>query len=135
MRRWPFISGARLSNAASGLKATQFIEAIASHGVASRNTADAFLKEMMKYGHLQKAPAGPDRRTRPLEPTSISIEMISAWLATHLATLDMLDGGERRAAFLARPGAVALIHPLIADRLLRSRPFASRPPLSRCSPG
>jgi hypothetical protein len=107
-------------DAASGLKATQFIEAIASHGVASRNTADAFLKEMMKYGHLQKAPAGSDRRMRPLEPTSISIEMISAWLVTHLATLDMLDGGERRAAFLASPGAVALIHPLIADRLLRT---------------
>jgi hypothetical protein len=106
--------------AAGGLKATQFIEAIASHGVASRNTADAFLKEMMKYGHLQKAPVGLDRRTRPLEPTSISIEMISAWLATHLATLDMLDGGERHAAFLASPGAIALIHPLIADRLLRS---------------
>src|SRR5579863_10439233 len=36
-------------DAGAGLKATQFIEAIASYGVASRNTADAFLKEMMKY--------------------------------------------------------------------------------------
>jgi hypothetical protein len=105
---------------ANGLQATKFIEAIASHGVASRNTADAFLKEMMKYGHLQKAPAGTDRRTRPLEPTAISIEMISAWLATHLGTLDALDHGARRAAYLARPSSIALIHPLIADRLLRS---------------
>ncbi len=118
-----------------GLKATQFIEAIASCGLASRNTADAFLKEMMKYGHLQNAPAGSDRRMRPLEPTTISIEMISAWLATHLATLDMVDGGERRAAFPASPGAIALIHPFIADELLRSAAIRDLPSPSRCSPG
>jgi hypothetical protein len=108
------------ASGAGGLHATKFIDAIASYRVASRNTADAFLKEMMKYGHLRIAPAGPDRRARPLAPTALSIEMISAWLATHLGTLDALDDGARRAAFVARPESVALIHPLIADGLLRS---------------
>ena len=102
------------------LYATKIIDFITSHDVASRNTADAFLKEMRKYGHLREAPAGRDRRSRPLEPTSLTIQMISAWLATHLATLDALDGGERGAVFMARPQSIALIHPLIADKLLSS---------------
>jgi hypothetical protein len=108
------------TGAARAIRAAKFIEAIVSHGVASRNTADAFLKEMQKYGHLQKGPAGRDRRTRPLKPTSVSIEMISAWVATHLATLDALDDGDRRAVFLARPQSIALIHPVIADGILQS---------------
>jgi hypothetical protein len=106
---------------AGGLQTAKFIDAIVAHGVASRNTADAFLKEMMKYGHLEDAGAGRDRRIRPLQPTAVSVEMISAWLATHLATLDGLDGGDRRAAFLSQRQSIALIHPLIADGLLRSR--------------
>ena len=103
-----------------GLRAAKFIDAIASLGVASRNTADSFLKEMRQYGHLQNAPAARDRRARPLEPTAVSLEMICAWLATHLATLDALDGGGRRAVFAARPQSIAAIQPLIADGLLRS---------------
>jgi hypothetical protein len=108
------------SNTGDGLRASNFLEAIATHRVASRNTADAFLKEMQKYGYLRNASGGRDRRIRPLEPSSISIETIAAWLATHLATLDALDGGDRRAAFLARPQSIAAIQPLIADRLLGS---------------
>jgi hypothetical protein len=108
------------SDASGGFHATRFIAAIVSVGVASRNTADAFLKETLKYGYLKNAPSGRDRRARPLQATTVSIEAISAWLATHLATLDALDGGHRRAAFLARPQAIAAIHPLIADGLLQS---------------
>ena len=102
------------------IRAARFIEIIVSNGVASRNTADAFLKEMQKYGYLQQASSGRDGRTRPLKPTTVSIEMISAWVATHLATLDSLDDGDRRAAFLARPQSIALIHPVIADAILES---------------
>src|SRR5580658_1458389 len=83
-----YFRSAGAGGAAGGLYASKFIDAIASLGVASPNTADSFLKEMQQYGHLQNAPARRDRRARPLEPTSVSIEMIGAWLATHLATLD-----------------------------------------------
>jgi hypothetical protein len=110
----------RFTEAGGGFNSTRFIEAIASYRVASRNTADAFLKEMQKYGYLQSASAGRDRRIRRLEPTSISIESISGWLATHLATLDGLDGGARCAAFMAQPSAIAAIQPLVAEGLLQS---------------
>ena len=105
---------------AAGIHAAQFLEAIASDHVASRNTADAFLKEMQKYGYLRNAPAARDRRMRLLEPTNISVEAIAGWLAVHLATLDALDGGGRRAAFEAQPQSIAVIQPRIADGLLRS---------------
>ena len=103
-----------------GLHTAKFTDAVAADGVASRNTADAFLKEMEKYGYLREAPAGRDRRIRPLEPTPISVQSVSGWLVTHLNTLDALDGGARCAAFLAQPQTIALIQPLIADGLLRS---------------
>jgi hypothetical protein len=105
---------------AAGCNLSGLIDAVAAHGIASRNTADAFLKEMHKYRYLQDAVPGHDRRARPVAPTTVTLQMISAWVATHLATLDGLDGGDRRDAFMARPASIALIQPLIADGLLRS---------------
>jgi hypothetical protein len=109
-----------------GLSAARFFAAIAQHGVASRNTADAFVKEMLKYGYAQRAAAGAlDRRTHPLEPTQASIDAVRGWLMVHLSTLDRLDdadrGGHRLATFLDDPGALAALQPLIADGLLSSR--------------
>ncbi len=46
--------------------------------------------------------------------------MTTTWLATHLTTLDGLDGGDRCAVFLAWPQGLAAVQPLIADGLLRS---------------
>jgi hypothetical protein len=109
-----------------GLTAARFFEAIARNGVASRNTADAFVKEMLKYGYAQRATAGAlDRRTHPLEPTQASIDAVRGWLMVHLSTLDRLDGaeggGRRLATFFGDPQALAALQPLIADGLLSSR--------------
>jgi DNA-binding MarR family transcriptional regulator len=116
------------SGGGTGLYATSYVELAASRGVASRNTADAFLKEMQKYGYIRNAAPGPDRRKRPVEPTKITLDMIAAWLATHLTTLDLLDGGQRCAAFQARPESVGAIHPLIAEGLLQSEAIRAPDP-------
>ena len=116
------------SGSGTGLYATSYVELAASRGVASRNTADAFLKEMQKYGYIRNAAPGPDRRKRPVEPTKITLDMIAAWLATHLTTLDLLDGGQRCAAFQARPESVGAIHPLIAEGLLQSEAIRAPDP-------
>ena len=116
------------SGAGAGLHATSFTELAASRGVASRNTADAFLKEMQKYGYLRNAAPGPDRRKRPIEPARIALDMIGAWLATHLTTLDALDGGRRCAAFMARPESIGAIHPLVAEGLLQSEAIRAPDP-------
>src|SRR5579859_5222574 len=51
----------------AGLRLTKFIEAVAAHDIASKNTADAFLKEMLKYGYVRQVAHDGDRRVRPLE--------------------------------------------------------------------
>ncbi len=108
------------SSPTPGFHVSRFFDAVVAFGVASRNTADAFVKEMQKYGYVHEAAPGPDRRTRPLCPAPIVFELICAWLTTHLATLDGLDDGARREAFLAQPQRIAAIQPRIAEGLLRS---------------
>ena len=110
----------RYDDEPGGLHAAKVVDDIVAHGVASRNTADAFIREMRQYGYLSDAPVGDDRRARPFTASSVSREAIFGWLAVHLKTLDGLDGGGRTAALMATPKAVGRIHPLIAEGLLAS---------------
>jgi AraC-like DNA-binding protein len=103
-----------------GIKCAQVLDAVSRHGVASRNTADAFLKEMLKYGFARYVPGATDKRTRPLEPTETSLEAIHGWIGIHLATLDRLDHGRRLETYLGTPGALAALHPGIAEGLVSS---------------
>jgi hypothetical protein len=109
-----------------GFTAARFFEAIARNGVCSRNTADSFLKEMLKYEYARRLPGGADRRSHPLEPTEASLDAIRGWLMVHLSTLDGFDEldqgrGQRLALFLDTPDSTAILHPLVADGLLSSR--------------
>ena len=88
--------------------------------MASRNTADAFIKEMLKYGYARLLPQAEDKRTRPLEPTEASLDALHGWVGIHLATLDRLDHGQRLETFLGTQGALASLQPRIADGLLSS---------------
>jgi AraC-like DNA-binding protein len=108
------------SGKGSGMSSAQFLDAVSRHGVASRNTADAFMKEMLKYGFARYVPGAADKRTRPIEPTEISLDAIHGWIGLHLATLDRLDQGRRLETYFATPGALAALHPGIAEGLLSS---------------
>ena len=109
-----------LSAGDRGVSAARILALIAEHDVASHNTADAFLKEMVKYGWARQVPDAGDRRTRPIEPTEASIDAIHGWIGIHLATLDRLDHSRRLDTYLGTPGALAALHPGIADGLLSS---------------
>jgi len=100
--------------------AARFLEAVAVSGAASRNTADSFLQEMLRYEYVRRLPGGADRRRHPLEPTEASLDAIRGWLMVHLSTLDGFDDGQRLATFLDCPDAAAILHPLVADGLLAS---------------
>lgn len=103
-----------------GLKPTQFLNAVVARGVASRNTADAFLKQMRKYGYLERAADDRDRRARRLAPTAVSRAALCGWLAVHLDTLDGIDDGARAQAFVERPESIQVLQPRIADGLISS---------------
>lgn len=103
-----------------GVAIASVLDFITRHEVASRNTADAFLKEMVQYGWARLVPWAADRRTRPLAPTQATLDAVHGWLGIHLGTLDRLDGGQRLETYLATSGALAALQPRIADGLLSS---------------
>ncbi|KAA3451852.1 hypothetical protein C7I87_04160 [Mesorhizobium sp. SARCC-RB16n] len=103
------------------LTVSRFIEVVHKNAVASRNTADAFIKEMLHY-NIAEYVAGGDGRTHPLQPTAATIERFTGWVTAHLRTLDHIDGGDRLARFLERPEMLATLQPLVADGLLASKP-------------
>ncbi len=103
------------------LTVSRFIEVVHKNAVASRNTADAFIKEMLHY-NIAEYVAGGDGRTHPLQPTAATIERFTGWVVAHLRTLDHIDGGDRLARYLGRPDMLATLQPLVADGLLASKP-------------
>jgi AraC-like DNA-binding protein len=105
----------------AGVLAEHCIDLVDLHGVASRNTAAAFIHEMLKYGLVRHVAASEGRRRRPIEPSPMTLAVLQHWLAVHLATLDGLDGGARSAALRARPALLGAIQPQVADGLLMSR--------------
>ena len=103
-----------------GITSASFLDLVARHGVASRNTADAFLKEIIQYGYARYVPDKADRRRRPLVPADATLDALHAWCVIHLATLDALFPGRRVEAFVAAPAGLTQFQPLIADGLLSS---------------
>jgi hypothetical protein len=106
--------------AGSGVLAERVLDQVVRHDLASRNTAAAFLREMLKYGLVRHVAASEGRRHRPLEPSPMTMAALLHWHMVHLATLDGLDGGARCAALRARPAAMGSMQPRIADGLLAS---------------
>src|SRR6187431_1628171 len=88
--------------AGAGLLVERFLEIVERHSLASRNTASAFLKELLKYEIVRYVANSEGRRHRPLEPAPAVVMALFHWHVLHLATLDGLDGGARVAAFNAR---------------------------------
>lgn len=111
----------------NGFNAARFFDMVRDHAVASRNTADAFIKEMLNYNFVRYAPGSSDKRIRAMEPTQVSLGMLAGWAMVHLSTLDTLDGGRRLEIYMAEADSLARIQPLIADSLLTS-PVVREPP-------
>jgi hypothetical protein len=104
----------------SGVLAEHFIDLVARHDLASRNTAAAFIQEMLKYGIVRHAAASAGRRHRPFEPSPTTLAVVLHWHIIHLDTLDALDGGQRSATLHNKPARLGAIQPQIADGLLAS---------------
>ncbi|CDX43851.1 conserved hypothetical protein [Mesorhizobium plurifarium] len=98
----------------------RFIEIVRRNSVASRNTAEAFVKEMLHYNIAEYISASGDGRAHPLRATAATVETFTGWIYAHLRTLDRIDGGTRLAAFLDQPEMLPTLQPLIADGLLAS---------------
>jgi len=104
---------------ADGLTTASFVKTVVSHKIASRNTATAFLNEMLNYGIIWRRPHATDRRMHVMAPAPTTLDALTFWIEVHLATLDMIDGGSRASRFHESPGAfLAHLQPAIAKGLL-----------------
>lgn len=120
----------RAADPRAGLLTERFLETVEEHAIASRNTAAAFIKEMLQYDIVRALGNGAlgsgtlagrtGRRGSALEPAPSALMALFGWHVLHLATLDRLDGGQRVARFNAHPTWLAEIQPLIADGLINT---------------
>ena len=101
-----------------GLYSGRFVDFVVSNKIASRNTAAAFMQEMLVYRFLRQAPGQTDRRTRLLEPTETAEQHFMKWLYAHLFILDNLDGGKRVEKISNDPSLIGKIQPQIAKSII-----------------
>jgi len=104
--------------AGAGLSMARLLDLVERYEVASRNTAAAFLKEMLKYDIVRHVAASEGKRHRTFEPAPTTLAALFQWHLLHLGTLDGLDGGARSATLNAAPEAPQRLQPLIADGIL-----------------
>lgn len=117
---------------ASGLNAARFVELVTSVGIASRNTAHAFLKELLAYRFLEEIPSRYDRRIHVLDITPISERALLGWFVAYMVELDRMDGGNRVDACVQDPRIFRRAHPrataaLIANPAWRVLPESIAP--------
>lgn len=111
----------------SGLTATRFVEIVMKLGAASRNTATAFLAELVAYKFLRDVPDVPDRRVRVLETTETAYDAMLAWFMGHMACLDRLDGGTREQTAAGEPRIFRIAQPLAAAHLVEDPTWRDPP--------
>jgi len=102
----------------SGLTASRFIDIVMRLDAASRNTASAFLAELVAYKFLRDVPHLADRRVRVLETTPTSYDAMASWFRGHMACLDRLDGGAREQRVLEDPRIFRLAQPRATETLV-----------------
>jgi AraC-like DNA-binding protein len=104
-----------------GLYLSTFLDEVQTHQVASRNTADSFIKELAHYNYITLLTDVSDRRLRPMALSANVVHLFGGWVQAHLASLDGLAGGNRLATFQENPSIVADLQPRIADGLLAAK--------------
>jgi hypothetical protein len=113
----------------SGITASRLLDIIVEFGAASRNTATAFLAELLAYKLIRDVPGSPSKRSRPLEPTEVSHDAMMLWFRGQMRSLDLLDGGERVTRLEANPEIFRRAQPIAATGLIADRAWRE-PPLS-----
>lgn len=113
----------------SGITASRLLEIIVEFGAASRNTATAFLAELLAYKLVRDVPGSTSKRSRPLEPTEVSHDAMKLWFRGQMRSLDLLDHGGRVVQMEANPEIFLRAQPIAAKRLIADRAWRE-PPLS-----
>jgi hypothetical protein len=113
----------------SGITAARLLDNVVEFGAASRNTATAFLAELLAYKLIRDVPVSTSKRSRPMEPTETSHEAMALWFRGQMRSLDLLDGAGRVERLAAKPEIFHHAQPLAAKWLIADREWRE-PPVS-----
>jgi hypothetical protein len=113
----------------SGITASRLLDNVVEFGAASRNTATAFLAELLAYKLIRDVAGSTSKRSRPMEPTETSHEAMGLWFRGQMRSLDLLDGGDRVVQLAATPEIFHKAQPLAAKWLIADREWRE-PPVS-----
>lgn len=117
-----------LQNGRSGLTRRGLGNLALQEGIASRNTAYAFFDEALKYDIVR--PVAGDGWPDLVVPAPLTLSMLVHWYSVHFQALDLIDGGDRTARFIADPeNMLTFLEPLAARGLLSSPEVRSPGPL------
>lgn len=116
------------ANPETGITTARLLKFIHETGGASRNTAAAFIAELLTYKLLRDVDGGRARKkVRPLEPTEVSEGAMLRWFMSQMGTLDRFDGKGRVQRVEADRSLFERAQP-IATRLLLSDRRWNEPP-------
>ncbi len=112
------------------LTVASLLALLAEHQIkaVSKNTAVSHLTEMRSYGLLEDDQVTSDRRIRPYLLSNRGAELVRSWFDGHLASLDLLDQGNRLERSKSDAGLLYKAHPA-AIRMLLGQPAWCDPPL------
>ncbi|CAN7321733.1 MULTISPECIES: hypothetical protein [Ensifer] len=112
----------------SGVTAARLLKFMRETGGASRNTAAAFLSELLAYKLLRDVRGErTNKKVRPLEPTEVSESAMMRWFMSQMGTLDRLDGGRRLEHVEADTSVLGRTQPIAARMLLSDKNWSEPP--------
>ncbi|SEQ97412.1 hypothetical protein SAMN04488043_11250 [Thalassovita gelatinovora] len=100
-------------------------------GVASRNTVQAFLRELTRV-QLVDSVAPKTIRQRAPKVSEKSEKLMQVYIDIHLHALDTIDGADRRAFLQRNPSFLFFVQPEFAKRICRSAAWYDPPETIRC---
>ncbi|MCO6186323.1 hypothetical protein [Rhizobium sp. L1K21] len=112
----------------SGLRPGRLLDVMVQYGTVSRNTASAYLAELVAYKFLEIVDDRPDKRLKLLKPTQLAEAGMRRWYNSHLACLDDLDGGKRVVLSEKNPELIFLAQPRMIKRILDDEEWMRPPP-------
>lgn len=134
IRRWVLIQMAIALHLEHQRDATQpmlspksLLAALDGTGIASRNTVQAFMRELARV-QFTAAPAQSAIRQRAPKVSEKSEKLMQIYLDIHLRALDTVDGGGRRAFLHQWPRFLSYLQPAFARRICKSSAWYTPPP-------
>ncbi|WP_376874363.1 hypothetical protein [Albirhodobacter sp. R86504] len=105
--------------------------ALAESRIVSRNTVQAFLRELTRVKFIE-ASAPNAIRQRVTRASAKSERLMRVYLDIHLRALDTIDGSHRSAFLQQNPDFLGYLQPTFAKRICRSVAWYSPPEAIQC---